>query len=90
MHFYPEDRPRIQEGGHEPADPLTVYDEEYRILRPDGSPALDLGSGIRIRDAFPARIQSYRGDRWKISPESKRVEAELIDSERRYQSAVRR
>ncbi|HMZ55669.1 MAG TPA: PAS domain S-box protein, partial [Nitrospira sp.] len=81
--LHPEDRPRIQEAAMN-RQTLDVYDEEYRILRPDGSLRWIWDRAYPIRDASG---QAYRivGIAEDIT-ESKRVEAELIDSERRYRA----
>ena len=81
--IHPADRPRIQEAAMT-RQTLDVYNEDYRILRPDGSLRWIRDRAYPIRDASGAvyRIVGFAED---IS-ESKRVEAELIDSERRYRA----
>lgn len=83
--IHPEDRPRIVEALHA-AQRLGVYDQEYRVLKPDGS--------IRwIRDkAFPVKAPS--GIVYRIAgiaediTERKQAEQSLRESEHRYQSVV--
>ncbi|MCE7978881.1 MAG: PAS domain S-box protein [Nitrospira sp. NTP1] len=43
--IHPEDRSRIEQAAMS-RQTLDMYDETYRILRPDGSHALDLGSRL--------------------------------------------
>ncbi|MDR4471724.1 MAG: PAS domain S-box protein [Nitrospira sp.] len=81
--IHPEDRPRIQDAAMN-RQTLEVYDEEYRILRPDGSLRWIWDRAYPIRDAsgMVYRIVGFAED----ITESKRVEADLIDSERRYRA----
>ncbi len=81
--IHPEDRPRIQEAAMT-RQTLDVYNEDYRILRPDGSLRWIRDRAYPIRDAsgMVYRIVGFAED---IS-ESKHIEAELIDSERRYRA----
>lgn len=63
---------------------LEVYDEIYRILRPDGSLRWIWDRAYPIRDAS-GRVYRIVGFAEDIT-ESKRVERNLIDSERRYRA----
>lgn len=79
--IHPEDRPRIEEAAIS-RQTLDVYNETYRILRPDGSMRWIWDRAYPIRDASNQvyRIVGFAED----ITEQKRIEAELIASERRY------
>ena len=79
--IHPEDRPRIEQASMS-RQTLDVYDETYRILRPDGSMRWIWDRAYPIRDASNQiyRIVGFAED----ITEHKRIEAELIASERRY------
>ncbi|MCW5797871.1 MAG: PAS domain S-box protein [Nitrospira sp.] len=79
--IHPEDRPRIEHAAIS-RQTLDVYDETYRILRPDGSMRWIWDRAYPIRDASNQvyRIVGFAED----ITERKRIEAELIASERRY------
>lgn len=79
--IHPEDRPRIEEAAIS-RQALDVYNETYRILRPDGSMRWIWDRAYPIRDASNQvyRIVGFAED----ITEQKRIEAELIASERRY------
>ncbi|MCC2643776.1 MAG: protein of unknown function, S-box protein, partial [Nitrospira sp.] len=80
---HPEDRERIQDAvmNRQSAGP---YDEEYRIIRPDGSMRWIWDRAYPIRDASGTvyRIVGFAED----VTDHKRVEAALIESERRYRA----
>ena len=79
--IHPDDRPRIEQAAMS-RQILDVYDETYRILRPDGSMRWIWDRAYPIRDALNQvyRIVGFAED----ITEHKRIEAELIASERRY------
>ena len=79
--IHPEDRPRIEEAAIS-RQTLDVYNETYRILRPDGSMRWIWDRAYPIRDASNQvyRIVGFAED----ITEQKRIEAEVIASERRY------
>ncbi|MBS0171788.1 MAG: PAS domain S-box protein [Nitrospira sp.] len=81
--IHPEDRPRIREAAMN-RQTLDAYDEEYRILRPDGSLRWIWDRAYPIRDASGQvyRIVGFAED----ITEPKRVQSELIESERRYRA----
>ncbi len=83
--IHPEDRSRIVEAV-QAAQRLGVYDQEYRVMQPDGSTRW-------IRDkAFP--VKSPSGNVYRIAgiaediTERKQAEQALRESEHRYQSVV--
>lgn len=79
--IHPEDRSRIEQAAMS-RQTLDVYDETYRILRPDGSMRWIWDRAYPIRDAsnHVYRIVGFAED----ITEHKQIEAELIASERRY------
>lgn len=79
--IHPEDQQRIRDASlHRQIS--GGYDEEYRILRPDGSMRWIRDRAFPIHDASGTiyRIAGFAED----VTERKRVEAALIESERRY------
>lgn len=79
--IHPDDRPRIEQAAKS-RQTLNAYDETYRILRPDGSMRWIWDRAYPIRDGSN-RIYRIVGFAEDIT-EHKRIEAELIASERRY------
>jgi PAS domain S-box-containing protein len=81
--IHPEDRARIAQAAIS-RQTQNVYDETYRILRPDGSMRWIWDRAYPIRDASDRvyRIVGFAED----VTEHKRIEAELIASERRYRA----
>lgn len=81
--IHPEDRQRIQDAAMN-RQILGAYNETYRILRPDGSMRWIWDRAYPIRDASGTvyRIVGFAED----ITDHKRVEAELIESERRYRA----
>lgn len=79
--IHPDDRPRIEQAAMS-RQVLDVYDETYRIVRPDGSMRWIWDRAYPIRNAMHQvyRIVGFAED----ITEQKRIEAELIASERRY------
>ncbi|WHZ17557.1 MAG: diguanylate cyclase/phosphodiesterase (GGDEF & EAL domains) with PAS/PAC sensor(s) [Nitrospira sp.] len=79
--IHPEDRRQVQDAAMTKQSQGT-YDEEYRILRPDGSMRWIWDRAYPIRDATGTvyRIVGFAED----VTERKRIEAALIESERRY------
>ena len=81
--IHPEDRQRIAEAAMS-RQTLNVYDERYRIVRPDGSLRWIWDRAYPIRDASD-RVYRIVGLAEDIT-ERQRIESELIDSERRYRA----
>ena len=81
--IHPDDRPRIEQAAMS-RQTLGIYDETYRILRPDGSLRWIWDRAYPIRDASD-RVYRIVGFAEDIT-EQKRIEAELIASERRYRA----
>ena len=81
--IHPDDRQRIQDAALN-RQSLGVYDEEYRILRPDGSLRWIWDRAFPIPDASGTvyRIVGFAED----ITDHKRIEAALIESERRYRA----
>ncbi len=84
--IHPDDRPRVLEAA------LTKqvggeYDEEYRIVRPDGSERWIRDRAFPVRDAT-GRVYRIAGLAEDIT-ERKRIEAALRDSNERLDLAVR-
>ncbi len=79
--IHPDDRRQVQDAAMTKQSQGT-YDEEYRILRPDGSMRWIWDRAYPIRDATGTvyRIVGFAED----VTEHKRIEAALIESERRY------
>lgn len=81
--IHPDDRQRIQDAALN-RQSLGAYDEEYRILRPDGSLRWIWDRAFPIADASGTvyRIVGFAED----ITDHKRVEAALVESERRYRA----
>ncbi|HQV46963.1 MAG TPA: PAS domain S-box protein, partial [Nitrospira sp.] len=79
--IHPDDRLRVRDAAMS-RQISGAYSEEYRILRPDGSVRWIWDRAFPIRDASGTvyRIAGFAED----VTERKRVEAALIESERRY------
>jgi len=79
--IHPDDRLRVRDAAMR-RQISGSYNEEYRILRPDGSMRWIWDRAFPIRDASGTvyRIAGFAED----VTERKRVEAALIESERRY------
>jgi PAS domain S-box-containing protein len=79
--IHPDDRLRVRDAAMN-RQISGVYSEEYRILRPDGSMRWIWDRAFPIRDASGTvyRIAGFAED----VTDRKRVEAALIESERRY------
>jgi PAS domain S-box-containing protein len=79
--IHPEDRARVQDAAMNHQS-LGAYDQKYRILRPDGSMRWIWDRAYPIRDVSGTayRIVGFAED----ITEHKRIEEELIESERRY------
>ena len=81
--IHPDDRPRIEQAAMS-RQILDMYNETYRIVRPDGSLRWIWDRAYPIRDGSN-RIYRIVGFAEDVT-EHKRIEAELIASERRYRA----
>ena len=83
--IHPEDRERVREHNRDTVTRTNIWDEEFRVVWPDGSVHWLLGKGTVFRDdtGHPVRIAGVNLD----ITERKRAEAALRESEARLRLA---